>query len=189
MFHKKSVAIWAFAALAGMMFSPAPNARGEDEGRLRLDGAWLVTNPEVGIRGLETITSIDPSGRTVSVRLTTLSGDATVGGLCPHADYLSDGIGEMEMTSRSTADATMMLYAMRRELPRDQIECIWVISGSTAFTKQTQDAEVIFAIYPLWMDPSIDENDDLIPDEDAEPALCLPLGFHAERVPMNFPCE
>ena len=63
MIRKKSVVIWAFAAFAGMLFSVTPNVQGGDGGRLRLDGAWLVSNPEIGIRGLETITSIDPSGR------------------------------------------------------------------------------------------------------------------------------
>lgn len=189
MIRKKSVVIWAFAAFAGMLFSVTPNVQGGDGGRLRLDGAWLVSNPEIGIRGLETITSIDPSGRRAAVSLTTLSGDATIGGLCQNADYLSAGIGELEMTSRSTADATIIAYSMRNAPIRDEIVCIWVISGPTTFTSDTQEAEVNFAIYPLWMDPDIDADGDMLPDEGVEPFACIPISFQAKRVPMMPPCE
>lgn len=192
MMSKKNLLIFAVVASAGMLFSVTSDVESGGQGRHRLDGAWLVSNPDVGIRGLETVTSIDPSGLRFSVRLTTLSGDPTVGGLCPAADYLSAGVGEAVMTGPSTADATIMAYAMRVEFPRDQIECIWVLSGTTQFTEDTQDALVNFAIYPTWLPPEVypnpDANDDLIPDEGVSPYVCLPIPFQAKRVPMMPPC-
>ena len=68
MMSKKNVLIWAFAAFAGMLFAVAPNVQGDGGGRVRLDGAWLVTSP-AGIRGVETITALDPSGRRSAVRV------------------------------------------------------------------------------------------------------------------------
>jgi len=166
-----------------------------------MDGAWLVSNPDVGVRGVETISSKGPSGRTAVVRMSGLSVDVNFNGLCPNAEWFSDSVGEMKMRrGQSTADATMIAYAMRPpdptipgEVPRDQIECIVVISGETTFTKDTQDAEVTFSVYPMWIpgyDP--DTDGDMLPDEGVAPFACIPMDFQAKRVPimpMPDPCE
>lgn len=193
MIRKKSVVIWAFAAFAGVLLAVTPNLQGGDKGRIRFDGAWLVSNPEIGIRGVEHISSIDPSGKRLSFTVHMLSGDPTAYGLCPEADYISAGAGEAVRTGPSTVDATILIYAMRKELPRDEIECIWEMTGSSTFTRETQDAVINFAIYPMWMDPAFypypDTDDDMIPDEDAPPFACIPVAFQAKRVPIMLPCE
>jgi hypothetical protein len=192
MMSKKNVLIWAFAAFAGMLFAVAPNVQGDAGGRVRLDGAWLVTSP-AGIRGVETITALDPSGKSAAVRLNMLSADATGLGCCPDAEYLSVAIGEAVMTGPSTFEATLMNYSMRAatELEckpdpptppdcRDQVVCIWVVNVSGTVTEDTQDTLATLTIYP-----STDVDGDMLPDENDVPCLeCLPMPFMAKRVPM-----
>jgi hypothetical protein len=188
MMSKKNVLIWAFAAFAGMLFSVTPNVQGGDNGRVRYDGAWLVTGPP-GIRFLETITSLDPSGRRVAVQLVPLSVDATGIICCPGAEYLSLAIGEGVMTGPRTLEASLMAYSMRSPTQeewdegerRDQVVCIWEISASSTFTEDTQDGLGILKIIP-----STDADGDMLPDEGDEPCLigCLPLALTAKRVPV-----
>ena len=119
--RRKDLSMWVFAVCAGMLFAIAPHVQGDDDdgGRISLEGSWLVTSP-LGIRGVETMTPLDSSGRRVSVRLTTLSADATALGCCPEAEYLSVGIGEAAMTGRSTFEANLLSYSMRAPT---QAEC------------------------------------------------------------------
>jgi hypothetical protein len=204
MIRRRIALMGGFAIVAGAFLVLGPYVWADDDnGRIRFDGGWLISSPEIGIRGLETISSIDPAGRTASVQVNMLSGDPTAYGLCPMAYYISAGLGEAVRTGPSTVDATIMTYAMRpptqaecdAENCRDQIECIWVMSGSSTFTRDTQDAVINFAIYPTWMAevppffyPHPDTDDDLIPDEGVDPFLCLPIAFQAKRVPVMPPC-
>ena len=187
MMNKKNVLIWAFAAFAGMLFAVAPNVQGDRGGRVRLDGAWLVTSP-AGIRGVETITALDPSGRRSAVRLNMLSADAAGLGCCPDAEYLSVAIGEAVMTGPSTFEATLMNYSMRAATEtecdagdcRDQVVCIWVVNVSGTVTEDTQDTWATLTIYQ-----STDEDGDMLPDDEDVPCLeCVPIPFFAKRVPM-----
>ena len=190
MYPRKTITMAAFAAvLALFLFSPLPAAGDGFQGwfpTYRLEGAWLVVNPAVGIRGLETLIPQDLLGRKATIQLESLSADPTVGGFFPDADYLSLGVGEAVMTGPKTFKSTIVAYSMREEDPRDEIECIWVITSSSTFTgHRSQEATASFAIYL----PSADQNGDLLPDAGAVPIVCIPLPFNAERVPMMPPCE
>jgi hypothetical protein len=177
MTRKRHLLMWVFAIFAGMLFAVAPQVQGDDEGRVRFEGAWLVTNP-IGIRFVETVSPIDPTGNRVAIHLTPISADATGMGCCPDADYLSVGIGEGVRTGPSTVEASILAYSVKTGALRDEIVCIWEMSVVSTFTEDTQDAAGILTIIP-----SIDENIDLLPDAGDEPCLQLPLGLTATRVP------
>ncbi len=188
MMRKKHFLIWAFAIFAGVLIAVAPpvqgkndDDQGEDDG-YSLAGSWLVTSP-VGIRGVETITALDPSGRRLAVNLTSLSADATGMGCCPGADYLSVAIGDAVMTGPSEFEATIMAYSMKTADPRDEVVCIWVMNVSGTVTEDTQETATLFTIYP-----TSDSDLDMLPDDCDAPCLSITLPVDAKRVPMA-PCE
>ena len=199
MFSKKIAVLAALATMIGafLVFGPMQGDQayggGAQGNAIKAGGAWLVVNQELGIRGLQTVSPIDPSGKRAVHHQQTISADPTVGGLCPRAYFLSDVIGEAIMTGPSTAEATAVGYAMRKPvLPeiRDQIECIWVLTSTSDVTKDTQEVAVNIAIYPTWIPGYIPDSDgDMLPDEGVEPYVCLPFVFQATRVPMMDPCE
>lgn len=197
MMRKKHVLIWVFAIFAGMLLAVAPHVQADkdDHGRVRLAGSWLVTSP-AGIRGSETMSALDPSGRRVAVRLTSLSADATGMGCCPDAEYLSVAIGDAVMTGPSEFEATLMAYSMKTGAVRDEVVCIWVMDVSGTVTENTQETTTTFTIYP-----TSDTDVDMLPDDCDEPChipipgvpsdywpTSITLPVNATRVPM-VPCE
>jgi hypothetical protein len=189
-----AITTWAFLAFGPL--GDQAYGGGENGKAIKAGGAWLVVNQELGIRGLQTVSPIDPSGKRAVHRQQTISADPTVGGLCPRAYLLSDVIGEAIITGPSTAEATAVGYAMRKPvLPeiRDQIECIWVLTSTSDMTKDTQEIAVNIAVYPTWgvygTYPNPDVDGDMLPDEGVEPYVCLPFVFQATRVPMLPLCE
>jgi hypothetical protein len=195
MTSKKTSLLAAIAIVAGAFLALGPLGDqaygGAEKGEaIKAGGAWLLVNQQYGIRGVQTVSPIDPSGKRAVSYFQTISADPTAGGLCPSAYFLSDSVGEAVMTGPTTAKATAVAYAMRKETPRDQIECIWVLYSTSDFTKNTQVISVDIAIYPTWIPGyNPDADGDMLPDEGVAPFVCLPFEFQATRVPMMNPCE
>jgi hypothetical protein len=164
-------------------------------GAYKLKGAWIRTSVigEDTIRTKMTLTPADPSGKSAIVLVQGVSVDANVGGLCPNADYLTDLVGEGVMTGPSSNWGTVVGYSMRIEEPRDQIECIWIITGIAEFTGPDSEVGTGFvSIYPTWLPagfyPNPDGDNDGLPDPGVPPFACIPLPFTGVRVPMLDPC-
>jgi hypothetical protein len=194
MISKRTTLLATIATAVGafLIFGPmGDQALGGGEA-VKLEGSWILTDQlGIGINMLEVFTP-DPSGRTAAVHGHALSADAKAGGLCMFADYISDGVGEVVMTGSSSAEATMVLYSMRKVTPRDQVDCIWVASATAEFTTDTQEVTINFSIYPTWGLPGYpnpDTDGNLLPDDGAEPYACLSIPFIGERVRLMPPCE
>jgi len=192
MINKKTALLATIATIAGaiLIFGPLSDQASGGGEAVKLEGSWVMVGPTIGMRNLETFIP-NPSGRTAAVYGQAISADATAGGLCPNADYLSSSIGEVVLTGPSSVEATTVIYSMNKVAPRDQIECIWVANASAEFTADTQEGIINFSIYPTWGFPGYpnpDADGDLLPDPGAEPILCLQVPFEAKRVPMIPPC-
>ena len=196
MISKKSVVIWVFAAFAGMLFAIAPHVQGEDgdNGSYRLEGSWVRTStlppplPTPTVRAWFTLTPTVPSGKVANLHLGTLVADIHAQEICPKTYYLSDLVGTVEMTGRTTWKGAGVAYGMRPpegEEIRDQVECVWLAYGEGEFTGPdsfigTDHLGVV----------NVDGQDDfpMIPDpEDLQ--LCVKLCHTNERVRIKPPCD
>ncbi len=208
MIHRKNVAIWVFAALAGTLFAVAPHIQQDADGggmNYKLGGAWLRTstlpplppgfpplNPT--IRSTITFVPTVPSGKKALITIQGLSVDIHAQGVCPDTIYLSDFVGEAVMTGPDTFEGTAVGYGMRPPTPeecaamdcRDQIECIWVGIGETLFTSQDSatGTDYISAYY-------VGDRSDhpMLPDPEALPDVSLSLCIEDTRVPVMSPAE
>jgi hypothetical protein len=194
MMSKKNVLIWAFAAFAGMLFAVAPNVQGDD-GAYRLEGAWLRTstlppfpiplNPT--IRQTVTFTPTVPSGKRALIAAQAISADMTAQGNCLESYYITDPIGEGVMTGPDTMVGTVVGYGMRSPTEaeclagdcRDQIECIWLVTGEAKFTSPDS---LIGTDHISVYNVSTDPEHPLLPDPLALPDLSLSLCYEDTRL-------
>ena len=160
-----------------------------------LAGAWIgwipamepTTEPAI-IQ--ETFTPLDPAGDRLALRQQFINADPTWLSIFPEADNQSHLIGEAVKTGLNTYEFTIIGYGFKNQpADRGQLKYIWVSSGTTILTDRNtrQDTDLYISLYG----PDKDVNPaDGLPDEGAEPDLCLgPLGGEwYKRVPLMPPC-
>jgi hypothetical protein len=209
MMSKRTVVLIAFATVAGALLALGPHMQGDwaygGGQAIKLEGAWIITVPDTPISLLETVIPIGPSGRRAVIKMDPVVTDVKIhltpgecddpGGfcLCPNAYRMTPTIGEAVMTGSRTAEATGIAYAMRPPTEeecdvgncRDQVECIWVTQGLVEFLDpNTQEGTLNLAIFGA----DADQDGDLLPDEGAEPLLCMEMPGVIKRLPMLPPC-
>ena len=160
-----------------------------------LAGAWIgwipamepTTEPAI-IQ--ETFTPLDLAGDRLAFRQQFINGDPTFLSIFPEADNQSHLIGEAVKTGRNTYEFTIIGYGFKNQpADRGQLKYIWVTNATTTLTDRNtrQDTDLYISLYR----PDKDVNPaDGLPDEGAEPDLCLgPLeGEWYKRVPLMPPC-
>ncbi len=159
-----------------------------------LAGAWIgwvppmepITEPAI-IQ--ETFTPLDPAGDRLAYRQQFINADPTFLSIFPEADNQSHLIGEAVKTGLNTYEFTIIGYGFKNQpADRGQLKYIWVSSGTTILTDRNtrQDTDLYLSLYG----PDKDVNPaDGLPDEGAEPDLCLgPFGGVMKRVQLMPPC-
>lgn len=159
-----------------------------------LAGSWIIWAPPEGpvtepLIIQDTLTPLDPAGDRLAYRQQFINADPTFLSIFPEADNQSHLIGEAVKTGLNTYEFTIIGYGFKT-LPADrgQLKYIWVSSGTTILTDRNtrQDTDLYLSLYG----PDKDVNPaDGLPDEGAEPDLCLgPFGGVMKRVPLMPPC-
>ncbi len=206
--NKRIYALAAACVVCVIFLATSPHLQGdkaEGWGRwTRLEGAWILRVPGMPIGMSETIYPIDVMARRAVVRFDPVVNDMNIHVLpgmcddglclCPETYRLTTAFGEAKLISRKIAVATAVQYGMR--LPtedecdagncRDQVECIWVMTGESEFTdSETQEGTASLAIYSA----DADVDGDFYPDEGIEPMACLQFPMIGERLQHVPPCQ
>jgi len=159
-----------------------------------LAGSWIgwvpamepTTEPAIV---QETFTPLDPAGDRLAYRQQFVNTDPTFLSIFPEADNQSHLVGEAVKTGLNTYEYTIIGYGFKT-LPADrgQLKYIWVSNGITTLIDRNtrQNSDIYISLYG----PDKDVNPaDGLPDEGAEPDLCLgPMGGVFKRVPLMPPC-
>jgi len=137
----------------------------------------------------ETFTPLDPAGDRLAYRQQFINADPTFLSIFPEADNQSHLIGEAVKTGLNTYEFTIIGYGFKNQpADRGQLIYIWVTNGTIIVTDRNtrQDTDLYISLYG----PDKDVNPaDGLPDEGAEPDLCLgPMGGVFKRVPLMPPC-
>ena len=158
-----------------------------------LAGSWITWVPPEGpvtepLIVQETLTPLDPAGDRLAYRQQYTNGDPTFLSIYPEADNMSHLIGEAVKTGRNTYEYTIIGYGFKNQpADRGQLKYIIVTNGTmTLINRNTRENTLYLSLYG----PDKDVNPvDGLPDEGAEPDLCLgPFGGVTKRVQLMPPC-
>ena len=157
----KTIAVGLVAmvvATAGVLLTGTASVAGQQEGALKLEGAWIarVTAPAFPVTPQWTYVLVpDPSGRRASI-----FGSIDAGFGTPGIDHDSPLLGQAVQTGPDTAKFNVVWHRM--DAP-GHILAIGTASGTvTSVAPGKIRAEVNFAIYP----PTADADGDGLPDPD-----------------------
>ena len=172
----------AGAVLVGLLTLTLTAASNQGQEQYRLGGAWI--GKEEGGRHLWTCTQapLDSAAReaTLDVRFTTYS--PQMAGLAAKfgADSFSDLVGEGRMINRTTAQWTLVGYALKQANP-PTIGLILLAYGTLEFTDSAHGVlEYTLDVYPA----AADADGDGMPDPGATPFVTMPVIDTAQRVPI-----
>jgi hypothetical protein len=109
-------------------------------------------------------------------------------GTFPDADHVSDAIGQAVRIGLNTYEKTLVAYGTKKAEPPGvlpEIVYIQVVYGKGVLTgPNTLEGQGTIAFF----DPSADADGDGLPDEGAEPIVCIPYALTGKRVPLLPPC-
>ena len=172
---------WGF--LAVLLLAAGATVAGMNQRHYQLGGGFIGTSP--GLVWSAVQTPLDSAGRTAVLVVKTLDDDGTLAGLITAlgGNMGSDGVGEVQMTSRDTAKLNMVTYAQLAGVT-PKITAIVVYTGTVQFTGPDNIVlNYTIRVYPATADVNPHDG---FPDAGATPALTIPgVTGAGKRVPVQ----
>jgi len=173
------------AILIGLLTLPLAAASDQGQGQYKLGGAWLGIKSDGGHRWTCIETPLDSAAREATLQVSFTVYSSPMAGLIASAgaDSFGDFVGEARMSDRTTAQFTLVGYAVKQSqlaVP-PEIRLIFVGFGTWTFTDSTH------AVLQYWVNvypAAADADGDGMPDAGSTPMLRFPITDTAQRVPI-----
>jgi hypothetical protein len=177
---KSRITRWGFPAV--LLIAVGVTVGWMNQRHYRLGGGFIGTSP--GLVWWAVQTPLDPDGRTAALLVKTVDDDGSLAGLITAfgGDTSTEGVGEVQMISRDTAELNMVAYVQLAGVT-PKITAIVVYTGTVQFTGPDNILlNYTLSIYPATADVNPHDG---FPDEGAAPALILPgVPAAGKRVPI-----
>ena len=172
----------AGAVLVGLLTLALTAASAQGQGQSKLGGAWLGIKSDGGHRWTCIVAPLDSAAREAALHVKFTIYSSLMAGLIGSAgaDSFSDFVGESRMINRTTAQFTLVGYALKQGSP-PAIKLIFVGFGTWEFTDSTH------AVLQYWVNvypAATDADGDGMPDSGSAPIFRFPITDSAQRVPI-----
>jgi len=173
------------AVLIALLTLPLAADSGQGQGQYKTGGAWIGIKSDGGHRWTCIQAPLDSAARHATLHVNFTVYSPQMAGLIGSAgaDAFSDFVGETRMLDRTTAQFTLVGYALKRSQlgVAPEIKLIFVGFGTWEF----QDPE--HAVLHYWVNvypAATDADGDGMPDPGATPMFRFPITDNALRVPI-----
>lgn len=180
---KSSFALEVGTILVGLLILIPTAASGQ--GQQKLGGAWLGIKSDGGHQWTSVQAPLDSAARQATLHVKFTLHSPAMAGLIGKsgADSFSDFVGEARMLDRTTAQFTLVGYALKRSqlAAAPELKLIFVGFGTWEF----RDSE--HAVLNYWVNvylAATDADGDGMPDPGSTPIYRLPITDNALRVPI-----